>query len=96
MDQFVQYGIVFTSLLDYKTVRTRILLVILIYRPWTFPSGHLRVALQQAEEVPVPKEDAWRVLYTWQLLEQRLQHYYTGNTEEEEQVQSLLDSLVKN
>ena len=64
--------------------------------PWTCSPGHLRAALQLADEVPVPEEDAWCVPYTWRLLEQRLQHYYSGNTEEEEQVQSLLDSLVKN
>ena len=64
--------------------------------PWTCSPRHLRAALQQAEEVPVPEEDSWRVPLTWLLLEQRLQHYYTGNTEEEEYVQSLLDSLVKN
>ena len=46
--------------------------------------------------MPVPDKDAWRLPYAWRLLEQRLQHYYSGNTEEEEIVQSLLDSLVKN
>ena len=44
--------------------------------PWTCSTGQLRAALQQAEEVPVPEEDAWRVLYTWRLL----QHFYSGNT----------------
>ena len=41
--------------------------------------------------MPVPDEDTWRLPYAWRLLE-----HYSGNTEEEEIVQSLLDSLVKN
>ena len=64
--------------------------------PWTCSAQQLRTALLQAEEVPVPPEDAWRAPYMWKLLEERLQHYYCGNKEEERRVQGLLDNLVRN
>ena len=64
--------------------------------PWTCSLGQLRAALLRAEEVPVPAEDAWRVPYTWRLLEERLHYYYCGNTEEESRVQGLLNNLVTN
>ena len=64
--------------------------------PWTCPTGQLRAALLRAEEVSVPAEDAWRVPYTWRLLEERLRHFYSGNIQEEQRVQCLLDSLVTN
>ena len=64
--------------------------------PWTCPTGQLRAALTHAEEVSVPAEDAWRVPYTWRLLEERLRHFYSGDIQEEQRVQGLLDSLVTN
>ena len=64
--------------------------------PWTCSWAQLRAGLLQAEEVPVPVEDAWRIPYVRRLLEERLQHYYRGNTEEEQRVQGLLDSIVLN
>jgi hypothetical protein len=64
--------------------------------PWTVAPGRLKAALLRAEETPVPAADAWRVPYMWRLLEERLQHYYCGNKEEEKRVQGLLDSLVTN
>ena len=63
---------------------------------WTCSAGQLRTALLQAEEVPVPVEDAWRIPYVWRLLGERLHCYYHGDTEEEGRVQVLLDSLVTN
>ena len=64
--------------------------------PWTCSPGQLRAALLQAEEVPVPAEDAWRIPYLWRLLEERTEHYYSGDKEEESRVQGLLDALVQN
>ena len=63
---------------------------------WTCSVGQLRAALHQAEQVPVPPADAWRVPYMRRLLQERLVHYYSGNLEEEQRVQGLLDSLVVN
>ena len=59
-------------------------------------AGKLRAGLIQAEEVPVPVEDVWRIPYIWWLLEECLQHYYSGHTEEEQRVKGLLDSIVLN
>ena len=64
--------------------------------PWTYSMGQLRAALMLAEEVPAPPEDAWRVLYTGRLLEERLHYFYTADTKEEQRVQDILDSLVTN
>ena len=64
--------------------------------PWTCSVGQLGAALLQAEQVPVPAADAWRVGYMQRLLQERLQFYYSGNTEEELRVQGLLDALVTN
>ena len=66
--------------------------------PWTCSWAQLRAGLLQAEEVPVPEEGVWFIPYVWRLLEERLQHYYCGNTEEEQRVQGLLllDSIVLN
>ena len=64
--------------------------------PWTCSDGQLRAALLRAEEAPVPAEDAWRIAYTWRLLEERLECFYCGDTEGEKRLQGLLDSLVIN
>ena len=64
--------------------------------PWTCPMGRLKRALQEAEEVPIPAEDAWRGPYMWRLLTERLRFYYNGDIEEEKKVQELLDALVTN
>ena len=64
--------------------------------PWTCSDGQLRAALLRAEEAPVPAEDAWRIAYTWWLLEERLECFYCGDTEGEKRLQGLLDSLVIN
>ena len=64
--------------------------------PWTCSSEQLRAALLHAEEAPVPAEDAWRVDYTWRLLEERLLYHYHADTEGERRVQGLLDTLVLN
>ena len=64
--------------------------------PWTCSKAKLTEALIQAEEVPIPEEDLWRIPYLWRLLEERLQFYYCGDTKEERRVQELIDSLVRN
>ena len=64
--------------------------------PWTCSKGQLRAALLQSEVVPVKDEDAWRSPYMWRLLQERLLHYYNGDTENEKRVQGLLDALVCN
>ena len=62
--------------------------------PWTSSPGQLKAALLKAEIVPVPAEDAWRIPYLRRLLTERTTHFYNGDTQEEERVQSLIDSLV--
>ena len=62
--------------------------------PWTCSSGQLRGALGQAEKCAIPAADVWRVAYMRRLLGERRQHYYAGDNEQEQRVQSLLDSLV--
>ena len=43
--------------------------------PWICSWAHLRAGLLQAEVVPIPVEDLWRIPYVWRLLEERLQHF---------------------
>jgi hypothetical protein len=64
--------------------------------PWTCSPGELRAALLQAEAVPVPAADAWRVPYTRRLLAERLHDFYSGDDKEVQRVTGLLDSLVTN
>ena len=64
--------------------------------PWTAGPGQLKKALSQNEIVPVPAGDAWRVPFLQRLLEERLQHFYTGDKLQEKRVQGLIDSLVVN
>ena len=64
--------------------------------PWTCSAGQLRGALSQAEKYPVLAADLWRVPYMSQLLKLRQQYSYSGDKEQEQRVQSLLDSLVIN
>ena len=55
--------------------------------PWTVAPGQLRTALLKKEEAAIPARDAWRIPYLRRLLAERLQHFYNGDTKEE-------DSLV--
>ena len=64
--------------------------------PWTAGPGQLKKALLQNEVVPVPVRDAWRVHFLQRLLEERLQHFYTGDKLQEKRVRGLIDSLVAN
>ena len=60
---------------------------------WSSTTRQVRKAVREREAVPVPPQDAWRIPYLRKLLEQRIQHYYSGAKEKEETVQSLIDSL---
>ena len=64
--------------------------------PWTAGPGQLKKALLQNEVVPVPVRDAWRAHFLQRLLEERLQHFYTGDKLQEKRVQGLIYSLVVN
>jgi hypothetical protein len=61
---------------------------------WCSMTGQVRRAIK--ETVEVPPEDAWRVPYLQKLLEQRLQHHYSADKENEDRVQQLIDSLCVN
>ena len=43
--------------------------------PWTAGLAELQAALEPADQVPVPQQDSWRVLYLEKLLAMRLQAY---------------------
>ena len=58
--------------------------------------GHLRAALLAADRVVVPDRDTWRVPYLERLLSERLQAYYRADTQAEEQLIVLINSLVIN
>ena len=60
---------------------------------WSSTTRQVRKAVREREAVPVPPQDAWRVPYLRKLLEQRIQHYYSGDKEKEDRVQTLIDSL---
>ena len=64
--------------------------------PWTVSAARLKAALVRAETAPVPPADAWRVPYLRRLLQERLQHHYSGDDKEEERVKTLINSLVRN
>ena len=64
--------------------------------PWVAGRAHLQAALEAADRVPVPQQDAWRAPYLEKLLRARLQAYYSADTVEEKRLQELISSLVKN
>ena len=43
-----------------------------------------------------PEGDAWKLTYLPEMLERRTAAHYNNNREEEQNVQSILDSLVAN
>ena len=53
----------------------------------------VRFLAMERETVVPPDEDAWRLTYMSKLLEQRVRLHTLGMKEEEEILQSLLDSL---
>ena len=64
--------------------------------PWVAGRGELQAALQAADRAPVPQQDSWRVPYLGKLLAARLQAHYAAESEEEQRLKSLIDSLVVN
>ena len=64
--------------------------------PWVAGRAHLRAALEAADRVPVPQQDAWRAPYLEKLLGARLQAFYSADKVEEKRLQELISSLVKN
>ena len=59
---------------------------------WNSTTAKVRSAVRQRELVPVPPVDLWRLPYLRRLLEQRLQHHYRRDKEEETRIQSLIDT----
>ena len=64
--------------------------------PWVAGRGELHDALVAADRAPVPQQDSWRIPYLGKLLAARLQAHYSAEAEEEQRLQSLIDSLVIN
>ena len=56
----------------------------------------MKRALTDAEMVPVPVEDKWRISYLWKLLNKRLKSFYNGEEDERNYLTSLINSLVVN
>ena len=63
---------------------------------WSSTTRQVRRAIKEKETVAVPPEDAWRLPFLQKLLEQRMQHYYSADKENETRVQYLIDSLCVN
>ena len=55
----------------------------------------LWAALEAADRVPVPQQEFWRAQFLAKLLAMRLQAYYSGDKVEENRLQDLISSLVK-
>ena len=63
---------------------------------WNSTTSQVRRAVKQNELRPVPAGDMWRLPYLKRLLEQRLQHHYSGEIQEEARIQSLIEYLCVN
>ena len=64
--------------------------------PWVAGRGELGAAVEAANRALVPQQDSWRLPYLRKLLAACLQAHYATDSEEEERLQSLMDSLVIN
>ena len=64
--------------------------------PWWAWKRELRAALEAADRAPVPQQYSWRVQALQKLLNARLAAHFYADTEEETQLQSLIDSIVIN
>ena len=62
-------------------------------RPWSAVKRELRAALEAADREPVPQQDSWRVKALQKLLNARLTAHFYVDTEEETQLQSLIQLL---
>ena len=63
---------------------------------WSDSPAKIRAGLVKAETVEVAAVDKWRVKYLDTLLQQRQEWHYRGEEEEEEQIQTLVESLCVN
>ena len=63
---------------------------------WMAGMDQLLGALEAADRVEVPQLDSWRPAYLKKLLAQQLQAHYRADTREEERIQTMIVSLVKN
>jgi hypothetical protein len=64
--------------------------------PWTARNCGSRAALESSERADVPELDRWRLPYLCSLLSQRCQAYYMVMEHEEEELTTLINSLVVN
>ena len=62
--------------------------------PWIYGGTRVRDALVEARRPKLSEQDEWKVLYLNKLLGNRLEAYFTGNTETEEYFNTLIHSLV--
>ena len=62
--------------------------------PWIFWGTRVRDALIQANTVKVAEQDEWKISNLKKLLSSRLEAHYSGNTETEENLTTLIHSLV--
>ena len=63
---------------------------------WSDNPAKIRAGLLKADTVEIANEDKWRVKYLGTLLQQRQEWHYQGAVDEEEQLQTLVDSLCVN
>ena len=64
--------------------------------PWVAGWSELQAALEAADRARVPHMDRWRAPYLEKLLSARLQAHYLADEEEEQRLQSLVNSFVIN
>ena len=63
---------------------------------WSDSPGKVKAALHISGEVDIAGQDLWRVNYLETLLQHRQQWHYLGDKDEEQRVQTLIDSLCVN
>ena len=63
---------------------------------WSDSPFKIRAGQVKADTVQVDNVDKWRVGYLGTLLQQRQEWHYLGEVEEEERLQTLVDSLCVN
>ena len=64
--------------------------------PWRTEKSVIRRKLMETERVPVGETDVWRVNFLQKLIVGRLEARNSNNRNEEERLQSLINSLVVN
>ena len=63
---------------------------------WKASPGQLRKELMEKSAVEVPLDQVWRIQYLRRLLESRLEAYYMGWMDKEEDLTRLINSLCVN